>query len=51
MINRLSVGPSIAIAMGLAKISKHVISIILTAVHKVLLSSYIVKHNGIDCGF
>ena len=51
MINRLHVGPSITIAMGLAKISEYMASMIRTAVNKVLLSSYIVKHNGIDCGF
>ena len=48
-------GPSIAIAMGLAKISSGfnalIINVSIINVSKVLLSSYILKHNGIDCGF
>ena len=43
-------GPCIAKAMGLAKISIQ-LNTQLTTVNKVLLSSYILKHNGIDCGF
>ena len=51
MIYRLFVGPSIAIAIGLAKILEHLILEIVCPVSKTLLSSYIVKHKEIDCGF
>ena len=51
MIYRLSVGPSIAIAMGLAKISFPFNFAFHTTLTKVVLCSYIVKYNGIDCGF
>ena len=50
MIYRLCVGPSIALAMGLAKILD-LKSILRWIDSKVSLSSYILKHNGIDCGF
>ena len=44
-------GPSIAIAMGFVKISQEEILANISSVRKVLLSSYTVKHNEIDCGF
>ena len=51
MTYRLCVGPSITIAMGLVKISQEEILASIFSVRNVLLSSYILKHNGIDCGF
>ena len=45
------VGPSIAIAMGLAKIIISHDKVVLLHVSPALFSHYIVTHNEIDCGF